>query len=641
MEVQNKSKTTELAVEQIKDIQNPTTKWINQTKDEEKVVWYIIERKNAMAKKRTSIDKYWKQYVKQYEALFVPYTDWRSSSNVPLERAIIELFVAEAIKRPTNFNFSWWVWYDFQARIFEKLWKFDWSVKNRDSEILNNEYLTAIFWTSVIYTGYEKKYRVIEDFDWEDENGVIKFQRKLQTKSDILMKNIDIRDFWVDERAKTIEDAVDCIYETYITYEEFLSYYLDKGYDKTKLEAIAPTKSRDNEYRPFLMQEERAEWESRYVKITKYWNVTLDRYREIANDSILIKEHPILNASHSLPFITRQYGKNLFSIYGYGLCEALVTFKSDINKLREILMEAIKKSNQEVIALWNGLSFDWNQFAYNNQFMKFKGNLQWNFQQLSWTPPNQSIFTYLQELFKQIAIFVGIDIMNILWETQQTAYQTAVQKESSLQRVNVVLKNRDEAFERLANLHKDNLQMFYPIKLVRQLVKINKDNKPMEKAEKTYPEIEVPKMKGKKFGKTKEKQIFQVKPEDIRWEIKIEVSTDLNASTIAEVEKEQKMDFYRRVWEVWMTYAQDPTLEQIIPKKKAIMDLARLNNIETEQADDAEVSEMKKDLYKELKTAMQWQRTPEEAPDMAMLWQPNADVEQSGQPAPVPNTPNI
>jgi hypothetical protein len=46
---------------------------------------------------------------------------------------------------------------------------------------------------------------------------------------------------------------------------------------------------------------------------------------------------------------------------------------------------------------------------------------------------------------------------------------------------------------------KDNYQMFYPIKLVRQLIKINKENKPMEKVEKTYPEIEVPKMKGKKF----------------------------------------------------------------------------------------------------------------------------------------------
>ena len=636
MKVQNTSKNTELAVETIKDLQNLEAKSINNSKEDEEIIWFIQTRKTEMHKKRKYIDKMWKQYVKQFEALFVPYKDGRASSNVQLERAIIELFVAEAIKRPTDFNFESCFWYEYQARIFEKLWDYDWSRNNRNNEILDNEYLTAIFGTSILYTGYEKKYRVIEDFDWEDENGVIKFQRKLQTKSNILMENVDIRNFWVDDRATKMDDAVDCIYEIYITYEEFLQYSLDKWYDKTKLESIIPNQSKND--RPFLMLEERAEQDNKYIKITKYWNKTIDRYFEIANDSVLLKQHPILNVTHDLPFIVRQYGKNLFSIYGYGLCEALVTFKSDINKLREMLMEAIKRSNQEVIAIWWGLVFDWNKFAYNNQFMKFKGNLQWNFQQLSWTPPNQSIFTYLQELFKQIAIFCGIDIMNILWEPQQTAYQTAVQKESSLSRVNVVLKNRDVAFERLANLHKNNLQMFYPLKIVRQLVKIDKNNKPLEQAEPTYPQIEMPKMKGKRFVKWNEKKMYEIKPDMIRWEIKLDVTTDLNAITIAEVEKEQKMDFYNRVWALIQTYASDPTLEQIIPKKKAIKDLAKLNHIDTEQADDAEVSEMKKDMYKELKNMMWWIRQPAIAPkqeanlaDVNPEWQP-AEIEQVNTP---------
>jgi len=49
----------------------------------------------------------------------------------------------------------------------------------------------------------------------------------MQTNSDILVKNIDIRDFWIDDRAKSIDDAIDCIYETYIAYEDFLNMYLD------------------------------------------------------------------------------------------------------------------------------------------------------------------------------------------------------------------------------------------------------------------------------------------------------------------------------------------------------------------------------------------------------------------------------
>jgi len=644
MLVENKSENTEKALETIKEITAPRAENYTQSKEDEEIVWYIALRKREMATKRTQMDKSWKQFQKQYEALFVPYSDWRSSSNVPLERSIVELFVAEAIKRPTSFNFNSWIDFDFQAQVLERVWDDDWSVNNRESEITDNEYLTGIFGTSIIYTGYERKYRIIEDFDWEnEETWKIDFQRKLQTKANIQLKNIDIRYFWVDERAKKIEDAVDCIYETYITYEEFLDLYLDKNYDQEQLKAIVPSKTREDDYKPFVINEERWDWEAKYVKITRYWNTKIDRYIEIANDSIKIKEHPILNATHDLPFTVRQYWKNLFSIYWYGLCEALVTFKSDINKLREMLMEAIKKSNQETIAIGSNLAFDWNQFAFNNQFMKFKGNLQWNFHQLQWTPPNQAIFTYLQELFRQLAIFVWIDIMNILWEAQQTAYQTAVQKESSLQRVNVVLKNRDAAFERLANLHKDNLQMFYPLKMVRELVNIDEENEPTEEIESTYPTIETTKVKWKRFTKNWVKEAFEVSPETIRWKIKIDVSTDLNTPTINEVEKAQRMAFFTEIQQLSIAYQTDPDLEKIIPKKEALMNLAKLNNIDILRTDDNEVAEEKEKLYEELQWMMKWQRTPDIAPNQQAA-DPNTELaaiwKEAAMEWQLPNTPN-
>jgi hypothetical protein len=54
-----------------------------------------------------------------------------------------------------------------------------------------------------------------------------------------------------------------------------------------------------------------------------------------------------------------------------------------------------------------------------------------------------------------------------------------------------------------------------------------------------------------------------------------------------------------------------------------------------------EVTQMKKDIMNELQTAMKWQRTPAESPDLTTLWQPNAEISQEGQPAPVPNAPKI
>ena len=70
----------------------------------------------------------------------------------------------------------------------------------------------------------------------------------------------------------------------------------------------------------------------------------------------------------------------------------------------------------------------------------------------------------MNKLFEQMAIFVGIDIKNILGNPQQTAYQTNVQVEASQKRINVRLTNRDLAFERMANLHMENLVKFFPRK---------------------------------------------------------------------------------------------------------------------------------------------------------------------------------
>tara|TARA_R110000868_G_scaffold48172_2_gene156920 strand:- start:8501 stop:8665 length:165 start_codon:yes stop_codon:yes gene_type:complete len=54
-----------------------------------------------------------------------------------------------------------------------------------------------------------------------------------------------------------MEEAIDCIYETYITYEEFLDYYLDNNYDKEQLAAVIPDKTKEDEYKPFVINEER------------------------------------------------------------------------------------------------------------------------------------------------------------------------------------------------------------------------------------------------------------------------------------------------------------------------------------------------------------------------------------------------
>ena len=43
-------------------------------------------------------------------------------------------------------------------------------------------------------------------------------------------------------------------------------------------------------------------------------------------------------------------------------------FNSEINNLREMLMDAIRRSNTQVLALGNGLQFNGREFSYDNWY---------------------------------------------------------------------------------------------------------------------------------------------------------------------------------------------------------------------------------------------------------------------------------
>ena len=338
------------------------------------------------------------------------------------------------------------------------------------------------------------------------------------------------------------------------------------------------------------------------MKLIHYWNVDKDAYMVVANDTMLVREHPLIstiNGRKALPFTVRVLGKKNYSIYGRGLCEGLMMFNSEVNNLRELLMDSIRRSNTQTLAIGNGLSFDGRSFSYDNEIITFDGNLANNFQQLSGNPPNQAIFNYLIQLYKDIAIYVGIDIQNIIGQPQQTAFQTEVQREASQKRVNIWLTNRDLANERFADLYKDLLQTYFP----------RKD------AEGLYPVIEIEGQQligegdKKKFRNKKGKSIFEVTPEILRGDISIDVFTNTTAPTINAVDRQQKLDLLNAVGGIAQGYAiakqSGMDIETILPLKKTLRDLASDYNLEVESnADQEDVQDAKKKLMEGLMAKM-------------------------------------
>tara|TARA_R110000868_G_scaffold75006_10_gene216756 strand:- start:2439 stop:3140 length:702 start_codon:yes stop_codon:yes gene_type:complete len=233
-----------------------------------------------MQQARANLDQDWNIYQTMIDAILKPYGDDRSLSTVPLASAMIELFVAEAIKIPTEFLFKSEVSkFTTQAKALEYVWKYDRRKQNRKEEIIDNEYTTAAFGHSVIFTGFESALRTQYDLEIDDNFKPVWNEVEFRDNK-ILLENIDPRYFYLDNQStKGIKNANDCMMIQWIGYEEFENYKdneLYKNVDKVK-----PT-GYDNSYKPFATLEESAR-QGDFVKLEHYWNINKDMYIVVAN----------------------------------------------------------------------------------------------------------------------------------------------------------------------------------------------------------------------------------------------------------------------------------------------------------------------------------------------------------------------
>lgn len=113
---------------------------------------YVNERFLRMQQARSVVDADWETYWKMLEAIYRPYEDGRSSSVVPLSSAILELFIADCIKIPTEYKFRGETTkYITQAKALEYVWKYDFRKNNRKKAFRDDDYICGAFGTSIMY----------------------------------------------------------------------------------------------------------------------------------------------------------------------------------------------------------------------------------------------------------------------------------------------------------------------------------------------------------------------------------------------------------------------------------------------------------------------------------------------------------
>lgn len=572
--------------------------------DEKRVIGHIMKRWYAMDTHRSRYDTKWQLYTQVYDAEYVPYKDGRAGSNVPLGRSLVELCVNEMMKRKTQKRITPKYGEEFQAKMLDRVWTSHWRDNKVDIQIKRNHYKTCILGMGVMENGFERNKRYIHDIDVDsvDVTGEYKFSKKLETTNNIYFRNIDPRYVWFDERADHMDEVVDCIKIEFIPYTVFQNLKLDDNYHN--IDKVCPMYSYKDTNRGNYSQLEPMSEDGSFVKVTKFWDEQADAYIEMANDCVIIRKHYIMNAMHRIPFSTRVLSERSYGLSGIGLIETAAPFISSINEFREQMHEAVRRSNKETILIGPGLEFVGGEFAFNNELLAFDGQFAGNYQQVTGTPPNQSLVLILQEMYKEIAMYCGIDIRNVLGDPAQTAYQTAVQEQTKNSRVANWITNAEEMFERGYRFYRDDLQMYFPRTLAVEIANVDETTGQqivqLKKSKKGVPfelkdERIIKTGKGFVIQKAEGTQVFQIEPEHLRTDSGVEVYTDLTSPTMPEVKKAQILDLFKTIpllAGAYNTPGFGEILKAKLPPQKMISQLFDLfgvdyDNIETEQKEEA------------------------------------------------------
>lgn len=282
-----------------------------------------------------------------------------------MEWAIIELFVAEAIQRESDLTITAVGESDIgKTEVMTRIIDY---IKNKSQikhQLYKNEYLSAITGTSFYLTGYQEESRVIRDVTYA-KDGTQSFVKKLMKKNRIIIKALDPRNVYLDDRTNDFDDDNDQVFIDYITPEQLQSYKFDENYKN--IDKVNTSTKTDQ---VFFTQEERGKQNDGLVEMMHYFNKQADVYIVLANRSVVIRETPNPYSHKELPIVPRQYGYHPLQKHGRGLCEALLSFKSNINQLQEMIMDGIRRSNNSMFVISNGLTFDGDNFGFNNTLIK-------------------------------------------------------------------------------------------------------------------------------------------------------------------------------------------------------------------------------------------------------------------------------
>ena len=411
---------------------------------------------------------------------------------------------------------------------------------------LHMDYSRARYWTAVLFSWLELESKFIakESNDWYfNPKGELERIEQLHVK----VKDIPIRQAYFDDTAKRFEECVDCIYEEYLSLDEYKLRYLDNNgkskSDFTNAEYVwlAEITSEDRDI----------DTNAKMVKLWHYYNKLYAKYIIIANEKIVIYNWIASTRHWELPLVPVQFYNNPYSIYGIGIPERYATIKALNQNFYSAMIGWAWLNAWSILFAWEWTEIDGEIFVEPwevNVIEMTKGsarditpyNTSVNIEQLT------NVITLMDDMWSYLT---GISIKAPYTSPAKTAFETSVMKEEQNNRLKTIYETRVHWLEQAFTIMLSNIFTFLPYQYAEQMV----DEK--QKLE-NYERYQIP-IDWYKIYKDEEwnplnieeakdyKDYFDLKPDIIEWArgMKVRIVTPSTQSTMKALEVENITKF--------------------------------------------------------------------------------------------------
>lgn len=509
----------------------------NPSDEELKELTYVYERWETMKGARGNEEAEWKEDEDQYMMTGVSRDpdSWKADLKLPDTTAAILAAIAETVDQNPSINYLPRNSVDTKsAEKFNAAFKYTWEKGQGQLELIDHFFQTSIFGTAI-----GKEYWCIEKIaekevseyekDENDQDTHIPKTWKKGTRTvfdDCRFKSIYIKNFWADEAATNMGNAVDCI-ELELMNEDLFHEKYDDMYKNAKL-AQGKCAIEYDWY-------EREEAEEK-IEVIYYYNKARDMFSIMANGILLTKPgNPNPYQHKELPYVSSVFIPRVKSFYGMGLPRLVRHLQQEKNTVRNMGLDAAKLNINNLILVDERLELDDADLEIQpNQIIK---GAPGSIEVVKGPPVNPSRYKEEELLTDDIIRATGVDPrMQTLGGKGDTATEIAILKESSIKRIRFTLKLIEQmSLYRVGRLRISNMQQFYKIPKFRDIL----DDEGNIEQEATYPTI------GQEVeGKTK---YFEFKPNDQKGEYDIVVVTGATLPVSKALESQKRINLFDRL----------------------------------------------------------------------------------------------